>query len=150
MTVAGRARALLAVAGVAVLGYGLLGMLRHADATAPLMTAIWLGSLILAHDLVLAPVVAVIGWVLTRLLPDWIRPIVQAGLVVAAVVVLSSLPVVLRQGAPSNYDSLLPLDYRTNLGRVLIAVALGTAALVAARAWRRSRSGDAPSAAADR
>lgn len=134
---AARGRVLLAAAGVALLSYGLYGVVRH---SAPPGVLIWAGGLLLAHDLVLAPVVAVVGWILTRLLPSWARPIVQGGLVVAAVVVITAVPVVLRQGAPGNFDSLLPLDYRANLIKVLAAVAVGTVLLVGVQAWRRVRT----------
>lgn len=138
---AARGRALLAVAGVALISYGLIGVLGNAGATKPLSTAIWVGGLTLVHDLVLAPVVAVVGWLLSRALPDWARPIVQGGLVVAGVVVLLSIPVVLRQGAPGTYDSLLPLDYRANLVKILAVIAVGTALLLAVRSRRRRGAG---------
>lgn len=133
-------RLLLGAVGAAVLAYGVLGLLSAAPATAPVSTGLWLVGGVLAHDLVLAPVVAGVGWLLVRLVPDWARPVVQGGLVVAAVLVLVALPAVLRQGAPGGYASLLPQDYRTNLTGLLLAVLAGTAALVALRGVRQRRS----------
>ncbi len=133
-------RLLLGVGGAAMLAYGALGLLSAAPATAPVHTALWLAGGVLAHDLLVVPAVAGVGWLLVRLVPAWARPPVQGGLVVAAVLVLVSLPAVLRQGAPGGYPSLLPQDYRANLAGLLLAVAAGTAVLVAWQGVRRRRS----------
>ncbi|MDP9397409.1 MAG: hypothetical protein M3P96_06100 [Actinomycetota bacterium] len=132
------ARLLLGAVGAAVAAYGVAGLLLNAASTAPPRTALWLVAVVIAHDLVLAPVVALVGWLLVRLVPAWARGTVQGGLVVAGVVLLLSVPLLIRQDA-GNYPSLLPLNYRANLLGVLAVVATGTAlglALAAVRRWR--------------
>ena len=93
----------------------------------------------LLHDLVLVPGVAAAGWLVTRLVPLAVRPVVRGGLVVAALTTAVALPVVSGRGDPGNPSS-TPLDYPRNLALVLLAVALGTAAL-ALRRHRRLRTG---------
>ena len=145
-------RLLLGAAGAAVLAYGAWGLVASSGGAIPLPALLWLAGGVLAHDLVLAPLVLATGWVLTRLLPPQARAILQGGLVAGAVVVLVALPAVLRQGAPSDNPSSLPLDYRTNLVRVLLVVAAGTALLLAVHVVRHrrrapgQRAGDPPRA----
>ena len=133
-----RARVLLGAAGAAVLAYGVFGLVSSSGGI-PLHALLWLVGSVLAHALVLAPLVVATGWALSRLLPPQARATVQGGLVAGAVVVLVALPAVLRQDAPGDNSSLLPLDYRANLVRVLLVVAAGTALLLAARAVRDRR-----------
>lgn len=132
-----RTRQLLGLIGFAGVAYGVFGLLANAASTAPQRTGLWLVGGVIAHDFVLTPIVAVSGWLLVRWVPAWARGIVQGGLVVAGVVVLLSLPLLVRQG--SGYPSLLPLDYRTNLLGVLAVVAAGTALLLGLTALRRRR-----------
>jgi hypothetical protein len=130
-------RAGLGVAGAALIGFGVRGVLTGGIATAPRDTARWLVAGVLAHDLLLAPVVAVVGWTLHRTAPRRIRPFVQSGLFVAGAVVLVAIPVLTGRGGHGNASS-NPLDYPRNLLLVLAAVAAG-AALAAVAAVARSR-----------
>lgn len=125
----------LGVAGVAAIVFGLRGVLTGGMVTDWPVTAAWLVGGVLLHDLLLVPVVAVAGWVLSRVVPAAVRPVVLGGLVVAGLVTVVALPALLDRGDASNPSS-TPLDYPRNLALVLLAVALGTAALALVR-WRR-------------
>jgi hypothetical protein len=127
----------LGLAGIAAIGYGGWGVLTGGAATAWPVTAVWLLAGVLLHDLVLVPVVAAVGWLVTRLVPADIRPVVRGGLVVAALVTVVALPVVSGRGDADNPSS-TPLDYPRNLAFVLVAVAATTAGL-AVRRHRRVR-----------
>lgn len=101
----------------------------------------WLVGADLAHDLLLAPVVAVVAWLLARVVPARWWPPVAAGLVISAFVVLLALLPLRGSADVSGNPTIQPLDYRTStltaLGLVWAGVALWTLGLVA---WRR-RSG---------
>lgn len=137
MTGVRRWRIGLGIVGIAAVGYGGWGVLTGGVATDWPVTAAWLLAGVLLHDLALVPVVAAAGWLLTRVVPADVRPVVRGGLVVAALVTVVALPVVSGRGDPDNPSS-TPLDYPRNLALVLLAVAAATAVL-AVRRHRRVR-----------
>jgi hypothetical protein len=121
------------VAGGGVGLFGLAGLLRDAAKTRPLVWALWLGGLVLVHDLVLAPGVHLVGAWLRRHSGDAARWPLQLGLVVSGVLALASVPVLYGVGRatqPGN-RSVLPGDYpRALLG--VLAVVWGLVLLFAA------------------
>ena len=132
----------LGVVGVLGIAFGLRGVLRGGVATDWPVTVTWLVAGPLLHDLVVFPAVAAAGWVVARVVPATVRPVVRGGLLVAAAVTVVAIPVLTGRGDPRN-PSLTPLDYPRNLALVLAAVAVVTAAL----AVRRHRRSAAPPAA---
>jgi len=124
-----KGRLLVGTVGVAFMLIGIGGVLLGGAATNPLSTGPWLVGLLLGHDLVLAPVIGTVGWLVSRALPPHVRRPVQVGLIIAAVVTAVALPAVLGYGGHGN-RTVLPLDYRRNLLVVLIAIALATLAAV--------------------
>ncbi|MFD4587587.1 hypothetical protein ACFWOY_18645 [Streptomyces sp. NPDC058423] len=120
--------------GPALLRYaaGGLGLVLMAVGTALVLSArdawgvvVWLGGALVLHDAVLAPLVLGVGMLVAGL-PA--RGVVRGALVVGGSLVLITLPLLLRPGAPPN-PSALPLPYGRNLVIVLGAVA-GAACLV--------------------
>ena len=89
--------------------------------------------------MLLAPVVLIIAFLLTRLLPAAIRGGVQATLAVCGAVALMSVPVLRAAGRRADNPSLLPHDYTTNLLIVLAVILAGGMLLTLAGAARRSR-----------
>lgn len=132
----------LGVAGVLAVAFGLRGVFRGGVATDWPVTTVWLLAGPLLHDLVVFPAVAAVGWVVARVVPATVRPVVRGGLLVAAAVTAVAIPVLTGKGDPRN-PSLTPLDYPRNYAVVLAAVAVVTAAL----AVRRHRRSAAPPAA---
>jgi hypothetical protein len=130
-------RIALGLVGMLAIGFGLRGILRGGVATDWPHTLVWLVAGPLLHDLVLFPAVAAAGWVLARVVPDQVRPVVRGGLVVAALVTAMAIPVLTGKGDPGN-ASLTPLDYRRNYLLVLAAIAVVTAVLAVRRARRVS------------
>jgi hypothetical protein len=129
-------------AGGAVGLFGLAGLVADAAATRPPVWLAWLAGLLLAHDLVVAPLVHLVGRGLRERAPaPWRWPL-RIGLVTSGVLVLASLPVLYGVGRatqPGN-ASVLPGHYPRALAGVLLAVWLGVALLglgTAARARRR-------------
>jgi hypothetical protein len=102
------------------MAFGAWGLLRHAEATVPAAWARWLAAALLAHDLLVAPALLAVGWLLGRLPGAWRAP-VRAGLLVSATVVLVTLPAFLGDGRatqPGN-ASLLPNHYGRSVALVL-------------------------------
>ena len=60
--------------GGAVMAYGVVGLLGASAATQPRnLGAFFLGAGIV-HDAIVAPVVVLVGWLIARLLPPFVRP----------------------------------------------------------------------------
>jgi hypothetical protein len=107
-------------AGGVVMAFGAWGLLGHAEATSPAAWARWLAAALLVHDLLVAPALLAVGWLVGRLPGGWRAP-VRAGLVVSATVALTTLPAFLgdgRETQPGN-TSLLPNHYGRSLALVL-------------------------------
>ncbi len=135
-----RGRLVLGAFGAALVGWGALGLLRDAADTRPLEVAGWLGILVVTHDLLLAPVVAAVAWVVARALPGAAGRAVRGGLVVGGVLLLVSVPLLLRGDVARDNASALPRDYESGTALVLGLVAAGTAgAAVIARRRRDPR-----------
>jgi len=129
-----------AVLGLGIVGFGLAGLLRNVP-VGPQRTswgAFLIGSLA-AHDALLAPVVAVLSLVLVRFLPARIRPPLQAGLAISAVVALIAIPLLGGWGRRPHDPTLLPDgDYWGNL-LIVLAVVWGVAVAVAIAGLLRRR-----------
>lgn len=121
--------------GWAVMGWAVLGVFVDADRTHPGSWFTWVVGLALVHDLVLLPVVALVGgWLLGRAPDRWRGP-VRTGLVVAGVVALATFPVVAAFGARPDNPTVLPLP----AGRNLVVVVAFVAAASVLGGWWSSR-----------
>lgn len=123
-----RWRVAVGAIGVACMAYGLVAMVRGGVVTSYVQAARDMIGLVVLHDIVFAPVVALVGWLLVRALPPRPRAFVQGGLFVAVCAVVVAVPVLTGRGGHGN-PTVDPLDYRRNILLVLAAVAIGTAAL---------------------
>ncbi|MFD9137573.1 hypothetical protein ACFU6M_39090 [Streptomyces bottropensis] len=125
-------RVLTGAAGVALMGFGASLLSDVRDLTGAL---VWLGGAVVLHDVVIAPLVLLVGLVAVR---AGVRGPVRGALLVAGALTAVALPVLLRPGKPAN-SSVLPLDYPRNWLLALVAVAAVTALLMAVRGTRRIR-----------
>lgn len=124
--------------GWALMAYGVVGALDNARDTHPRSLAIWIVGSLAGHDLVIAPLVFLLGGALRRAAGPAVRGPVQAALIVSAALVVISVPVVGGFGITSDNPSALPRNYWLGAGIALAAVWSATAvALVVA--WRRTR-----------
>lgn len=129
-------RWLFLVPGLAAVGYGAVGLLG--DDAVPLVPWLtWFVGSALLHDLVLAPLVVLVGAVLARFLPPPARPPLVVGLVVSGVLTVVALPFVLDLGT-SEEPGFLPLAYGRNLV-LLVAGTMAVAAVWAVVATVRAR-----------
>jgi hypothetical protein len=102
---------------------GVRGLLQHHGQARFLPVARLALGLDVAHDLVLAPVVIVVGAALARVIPARHRAPVQAGLILSAVVALYAYPLVRGFGrSPAAGPSRLPGNYGAGLVLVLAAI----------------------------
>ena len=138
-----------AVLGWAVIAYGVRGLLHHHVDTRPANLAKFFVGGALAHDLLFAPVVLVVGVVLARAAPRPARRWLQAGLLVSGCLVLFSYPLVRDYASVIHNPSSLPHNYTANLAVTLAAVwaaviagGLVTAVLHRRASQRRRGDGD--------
>lgn len=125
-----------AAAGWLVIGWGLRGLFHHHIDTRPTNLARFVLGGALIHDLVVAPAVTLLGVAVARAVPAAIRAVVQGALIVSAILILFSWPLVRGYAHILNNPSSLPHNYTANLGAALACVWLVAAGL-AARAWRQ-------------
>ncbi|GMA29319.1 hypothetical protein [Arenivirga flava] len=120
--------------GVLVIGLGGLVLLLDVNPARYLGIALWFAGALVLHDAVLAPIVLGVHLLLRRVgrrVPLSVVLILQAALVVAALVTALVLPEILKQGIGSANPTILPLDYAGNLIRFQAGLALVTAAAIA-------------------
>ena len=134
-------RIIVGAIGLSFVGIGVRGILTHSGDTHPRSWVIWVVAAALAHDLILAPAIAVVGVIVARLVPRRARAAVQIGLLVSGCVLVVGLTAVLTPGGRhySDNSSLLPLPYARNLIIVLAIIwtAIAIAIVIAFR--RRAR-----------
>jgi hypothetical protein len=124
-------RVALGAAGVLALGYGALRLIQQEPQHLALVKAL-IGSLLL-HDVLIAPAVIGIGWLLARFVPPRARAYAQAGLVTGGLILSVGAVLIWRQGKYGAKSlALLQQNYLRNvlllLGIVLIASSLAYAA----------------------
>ncbi|MEU1420743.1 hypothetical protein [Kitasatospora sp. NPDC005751] len=131
-------------AGLALIGYGLYGLLTDVYLTDPAQVLVWgIGALVL-HDGVWLPLLCLVGAHLAR------GPVLRGWLVVAAAVTAVGLPAVLRADDDHGNSSLLPLPYLRNWLAVLAATAVLALLIGLVRRWRRPRPVSRPVRREDR
>ena len=133
-------RTTLAALGVAVTAYGGWLLVSRTDTSQLVDAAIWLGSGVLLHDVVLTGAVLVVAAVALRL-PDPARAPAVVGLVVLGSLTLVAVPVLGRFGARDDNPTLLDRPY---LESWLVLVGVTMVAVTAAslvRSRQRQRTG---------
>ena len=116
---AGAAFWVSAALGWALILVGLRGVLSHRIDTRPAQLARFVVGGALLHDLLIAPVVILVGAGLARVVRGRARAVVQAALVVTAVLALFSYPLVRAYGKATRNPTSLPHNYTANLAIVL-------------------------------
>jgi hypothetical protein len=141
-------RIIVGAIGLGFVAIGVRGILTHSYDTHPRSWITWVIAAALAHDLILAPAIGVVGVLVGRLVPRRARAAVQIGLLVSGCVLVIGLTAVLTPGGRHYFDnsSLLPLAYGRNLVIVLAIVwtAIAVAIVVAFRRRARGAVTDEP------
>lgn len=127
------------VLGLPVVVYGLLGVIDGLPGVQLTSFArFFLGGAVV-HDLLLAPFVCVVGWLVVRLLP---RPAVapaQVALIVSAVVGLVAWPFVRGYGITPGEPSFLSRNYTASVLTVWAVVWAAAAVVVVVRVFSARR-----------
>lgn len=122
-------RVLLALSGLALLGYG--AVLAWDFATSRTVNAVqglaWFVGGPLLHDGVVAPAVGLVGLLLTRVVPRPWRTPVAVGVVQSGVLTLIAVPLLWRPFGMFTNPGLHDRDYGVGLGVALGVVWLGVA-----------------------
>jgi hypothetical protein len=129
----------LALIGVAIIGFGVYGLLENSDRTHPHQWARWFFGSAIAHDFVLAPVVAGVGILVARHVPARHRAVVQGALISSGIVLLFAYPFVRGFGRRPDDPSTLPNNYAAGLLWILGLIWM-VAGCLALRNHRRRRS----------
>jgi hypothetical protein len=130
---------LSAAVGWAIIGYGVRGLLLHHVDTRPSNLATFVVAGALLHDLVVAPILVVLGVVASRSVPARARAVVQAALIISACVALFSYPLVRGYAHRLHNPSSLPHNYTANLALVLGIVWAIAAVILGIRLHLRRR-----------
>ena len=127
-------RVVLGAAGLAAAAYG-TGTLLDLGAENLLATLPWLLGGVVAHDAVLAPLIALAGLLAAARLPGWAKGAAAAALVVLGSVTLAAFPALGRFGARPDNPTLLDRPYAAGWVALaaLVLMAAGTAALASRR-----------------
>jgi divalent metal cation (Fe/Co/Zn/Cd) transporter len=130
----------LAVLGWGIIVYGFVGLVANSSRTHPPTWAVWFFGAAIVHDLLLAPIVLLIGSQIALRAPGRGKAYVQAALIMSGIVVLTSIPVLLGFGRNPNDPSTLPNNYITGLLAVLAVIWTLVALTSLARAESRSQN----------
>ncbi len=125
--------------GWGIIGFGIHGIVSNWAAANPPVVLRTVVGLNVLNDALVAPALVAVAFACRRLLPRWSLVAVQIGLIVTAVVVLYSYPLVGSWGKSTRSGtSRLPWNYAHNLEIVLVVIWMACA-LLAAWSWHQSR-----------
>ncbi len=130
--------------GWAVMGWAVVGVLGDVWLRdRPLEVVRWAVATLLVHDLVLAPVVTIVGLGLARLLPPAVRGPVSGAVALSGLVLLFAYPLLRAFGRRDANPTILPLDYPRNVVIILVAIWVVAGAVVVTRRLRPAPGGRA-------
>jgi hypothetical protein len=132
-------RIILAVAGIALLAFGVFRLLSEIPTHSLLILAVWLAAALVLHDAVLAPSEVGVGWLLRRYVPDRGRRYVQVALIMIALVTLIAIPMIFLRGSQPAAKALLLRNYGVNLIVIIGILAVVSLILYAVRVARDGR-----------
>jgi hypothetical protein len=137
-----RLRLAAGVIGVFAIAYGGALVLTGGRSTNIVSLVTWLAAGLIGHDAIIAPAVAVGGWLVGRTLPRPAQAPVMVGAFVGGSLILVSAPLWLSGligQAPAPFPQTPPIDYLRHMGLLLLAIA-GVTALACGWRIRAARS----------
>jgi hypothetical protein len=135
-------RYVLGVAGVAMIGYAVVGAVTDSGVNL-VGVAAFLGAVLIGHDLILLPIAVGFGVLLARVVPGWAYRWVLAGCAVSAIITAVAVPLLLGVGRIADDPSRLPLNYPRGL---LIVLGVVWLVVLSGAGWSYRRSRRARSA----
>jgi hypothetical protein len=141
-------RLAVAAIGIVMIGIGLRGIIGHGADTHPRSWLIWIVAVALGDDLIVIPVLLLIGAVVARVVPSAVRAVVQTAMLISGAVSAVGIVAILASNRRihRNNPSLLPLPYVRNLVVILIAIWLVAAVVMTVILVGRRRGVQAPTA----
>lgn len=133
---------IIGIGGIAI-GWG-LWLLAQLSLSDLVSAGAWFVGPAVLSDLLLLPIVAVIGAVLTRHLQPWLRLPAQVALALIGMVTFIALPYLTGLGKRSDNPSLLDRNYPLGLAVYILLILLATGGWALRR--RRVRPGTGPAA----
>lgn len=127
-----------AIPGLAILGYGIYGLVHSSGQTRPTQWVRWFLGGLLIHDFVIAPAVFLVAVFLIARVPQPWRAPLQGGLIASGMLILAAWPYVAGYGRRPDNLTLLPNNYGHSL---LVVLTFVWVVAVAIALWRR-RYGD--------
>lgn len=127
-----------AAIGIAIMAFGIRGVFGQSQGTRPFDLATWVIGADLLHDLVIAPLVIIIGVVVLAVIGARWRPAIRGGLFASAIVLAvgwAPLRGYGRATAPDN-PTIQPLNYATAVTSVVVAIWIMVGIWCAIEAWR--------------
>lgn len=126
------------IVGLPLLVVGVVGAVTDGDRTKPFELARWVIGADLAHDLLLAPVVVGVSWLVGRIVPPVARGPVRWAAATTGVLCLIAWPFVRGYGRNETVPSLLDRNYATGLAAYVAAIWFLALIWIAVRRARHS------------
>lgn len=112
-------RVLAGVTGVILLGVAARYTVVRSVDIRPAVWVTWWVTAAAVHDVIVAPVAIVAGWLVVRYVPRFMKAPVQAALLLSAVLVAVSWPALRGYGRVASNPTYLPRSYGTGLAMAL-------------------------------
>jgi len=129
-----RWRVALIVLGIALLALGGVVLLTEVKPQQYVGILTWFLGALIIHDGIIAPLVVAVSLGMRRAssrVPFGVLVVIQGALVVGALVVAIVVPEILKKNIGTGNETLLPLDYATNLSIFVLALLAVTAVSIA-------------------
>ena len=133
-------RIILAGVGIPLGGFGIFRLVTEIPMHSLLILAVWLAAALVVQDVILAPSVVGVGWLLRRHVPDRGRRYLQAALIMIALITLVAIPMIFLRGSQPAAKALLLRNYGSNLILIIAVIAVISLILYAARVARDRRA----------
>ena len=134
------ARRAFAVAGVALLAYGVAQLFLVVAWPDLVLLALWLAGALVVHDGLLSPLVLAVAAALRRFVPARGRGFLQLALVAGSMITVIALPMIYLEGSQPPEKAILLQRYGVNLTVLLGLVGVVTLVLYAVRVASDARS----------
>lgn len=133
-------RIILAGVGIPLGALGIFRLVTEIPMHSLLILAVWLAAALVVQDVILAPSVVGVGWLLRRHVPDRGRRYLQAALIMIALITVVAIPMIFLRGSQPAAKALLLRNYGSNLILIIAVIAVISLILYAVRVARDRRA----------
>jgi hypothetical protein len=133
-------RIILAGVGIPLGGFGIFRLVTEIPMHSLLILAVWLAAALVVQDVILAPSVVGVGWLLRRHVPDRGRRYLQAALIMIALITVVAIPMIFLRGSQPAAKALLLRNYGSNLILIIAVITVISLILYAIRVARDRRA----------